>query len=66
MSDKQRQSILKMAKFIKGQSLILLEKLNELEDDQDLDQLCTLSEELHGLAERVCNEAEDRIPAKDS
>ena len=66
MSDKQRQSILKMAKFIKNQSLILVEKLNELEDDQDLDQLCTLSEELHDLAEAACNEAEARISAKDN
>ena len=50
-----------MAKFIKGQSLVLLEKLNELEDDENIDRLCNLTEELHEVAERVPNEAVERL-----
>ena len=50
-----------MAKFIKGQSLVLLEKLNELEDDENIDRLCNLTEELHEVAERVQNEAVERL-----
>ena len=61
MSDKKKKSILKMAKFIKGQSLTLLEKLNELEDDENIDRLCNLTEELHEVAERVPNEAVERL-----
>nr|CDL65911.1 unnamed protein product [uncultured bacterium]CRY94244.1 hypothetical protein [uncultured prokaryote] len=39
-----------MAKFIKGQTLLLLEKLNELELDAEAD----LCEKLHEDAELLC------------
>ena len=53
MSTKKEKSVLNMTKFIQSQSLILLGKLNELEDNEKLDELCDLSEELHQLAEEV-------------
>ncbi|WP_435220159.1 Rop family plasmid primer RNA-binding protein, partial [Klebsiella pneumoniae] len=37
--NKQQKSALNMAKFIRGQSLLLLEKLNELDLDDEAD-LC--------------------------
>ena len=47
--NKQQKSALNMAKFIKGQSLLLLEKLNEL----DLDDEADLCEKLHDDAEKL-------------
>jgi len=44
---KKQQTVLNMAKFIQGQSLLLLEKLNELNLDSDAD----LCEKLHEDAE---------------
>ncbi|ECY1766873.1 Rop family plasmid primer RNA-binding protein [Salmonella enterica] len=46
---KQEKTALNMAKFIKDQSLLLLEKLNEL----DMDAPADLCERLHEDAERL-------------
>ncbi len=46
---KQEKTALNMAKFIKDQSLLLLEKLNEL----DMDGPADLCERLHEDAERL-------------
>lgn len=46
---KQQKTALNMAKFIQAQSLLLLEKLNEL----DLDDEADMCEKLHGDAERL-------------
>ncbi|WP_096810312.1 Rop family plasmid primer RNA-binding protein, partial [Klebsiella pneumoniae] len=46
---KQQQTALNMAKFIQNQSLLLLEKLNEL----DLDVEADLCEKLHDDAEHL-------------
>ena len=47
---KQQKTALNMAKFIQGQTLILLEKLNELDFDAEAD----LCEKLHEDAEQLC------------
>jgi hypothetical protein len=46
---KQEKTALNMAKFIKDQSLLLLEKLNELDMDEPADRC----ERLHEDAERL-------------
>lgn len=46
---KPHKTALNMAKFIQAQSLLLLEKLNELDFDAEAD----LCEKLHGDAERL-------------
>ena len=46
---KQQKTALNMAKFIQNQSLLLLEKLNEL----DLDAEADLCEKLHDDAEHL-------------
>lgn len=46
---KQQKTALNMAKFIQAQSLLLLEKLNEL----DLDDEAEMCEKLHEDAERL-------------
>ena len=46
---KQEKTALKMAKFIRDQSLLLLEKLNEL----DMDTPADLCERLHEDAEKL-------------
>lgn len=46
---KQHKTALNMAKFIQTQSLLLLEKLNEL----DLDDEADMCEKLHEDAERL-------------
>lgn len=46
---KQQKTALNMAKFIQAQSLLLLEKLNEL----DLDTEADLCEKLHEDAEQI-------------
>lgn len=49
---KQELSAVNMAKFIKAQTLILLEKLNELDMDERADEC----EHLHEMAEALhCN-----------
>jgi len=47
--NKQQKTALNMARFIQGQSLLLLEKLNEL----DLDAEADLCEKLHEDAEHL-------------
>jgi precorrin-6B methylase 1 len=47
--NKHHKTALNMAKFIQGQSLLLLEKLNELELDTEAD----ICERLHEDAERL-------------
>ena len=47
---KQEKTALNMAKFIQGQSLLLLEKLNELNLDLEAD----MCEKLHEDAEMLC------------
>lgn len=49
MMTKQQKTALNMAKFIQAQSLLLLEKLNEL----DLDTEADLCEQLHEDAEQL-------------
>lgn len=49
MITKQQRTALNMAKFIQAQSLLLLEKLNEL----DLDTEADLCEKLHEDAEHL-------------
>lgn len=49
MMSKQQKTVLNMAKFIQAQSLLLLEKLNEL----DLDAEADLCEKLHDDAEQL-------------
>ncbi len=46
---KQEKTALNMAKFIRDQSLLLLEKLNEL----DMDDPADLCEQLHEDAEKL-------------
>lgn len=46
---RQQKTALNMAKFIQGQSLLLLDKLNEL----DLDMEAGMCERLHEDAERL-------------
>ncbi|WP_155953674.1 Rop family plasmid primer RNA-binding protein, partial [Escherichia coli] len=49
--NKQQQTVLNMAGFIKSQSLTLLEKLDAL----DADEQATMCEKLHELAEELQN-----------
>ncbi len=49
--NKQQQTALNMARFIKSQSLTLLGKLDAL----DADEQATMCERLHELAEELCN-----------
>ncbi|EQC1412970.1 Rop family plasmid primer RNA-binding protein [Providencia rettgeri] len=49
---KQEKAILNMAKFLQSQSLLLLEKLNEL-DSNNLDTETNLCEKLHEQAESL-------------
>lgn len=49
---KQEKAVLNMAKFLQSQSLLLLEKLNELDSD-NLDAETNLCEEFHEQAESL-------------
>lgn len=57
--NKQQKTALNMAKFIQGQSLLLLDKLNEL----DLDAQADLCEQLHEDAERLFCQLKARLDA---
>lgn len=59
MMTKQEKTVLNMAKFIQGQSLLLLEKLNELNFDTEAD----MCEKLHEDAERLCRTLSVRLNA---
>lgn len=54
---KQQKTALNMAKFIQDQSLLLLERLNEL----DLDSEADMCEKLHEDAERLHVVLQDRL-----
>ncbi|EAU0451932.1 RNA polymerase [Pantoea conspicua] len=54
---KQQKTALNMAKFIQDQSLLLLEKLNELDFDGEAD----MCEKLHEDAERLHAVLQDRL-----
>ena len=49
---KQEKAVVNMAKFLQAQSLLLLEKLNELDSD-NLDAETNLCEKLHEQAESL-------------
>lgn len=49
---KQEKAVINMAKFLQTQSLLLLEKLNELNTDK-LDTETNLCEDLHEQAESL-------------
>ncbi|EER8694696.1 Rop family plasmid primer RNA-binding protein [Escherichia coli] len=49
---KKEKAVVNMAKFLQAQSLLLLEKLNELDSDK-LDAETNLCEELHERAESL-------------
>ena len=49
---KQEKAVINMAKFLQAQSLLLLEKLNELNTDK-LDAETNLCEELHEQTESL-------------
>ncbi|MBJ3025478.1 Rop family plasmid primer RNA-binding protein, partial [Salmonella enterica subsp. enterica serovar Kentucky] len=55
--NKQQQTVLNMAGFIKSQSLRLLEKLDAL----DADEQATMCEKLHELAEELPNSIQTRF-----
>jgi hypothetical protein len=55
--NKQQQTALNMAKFIKSQSLTLLEKLDAL----DADEQAAMCERLHELAEELQNSIQIRF-----
>ncbi|EPK7576571.1 Rop family plasmid primer RNA-binding protein [Klebsiella michiganensis] len=56
---KQQKTALNMAKFIQYQSLLLLEKLNELDFDAEAD----LCEKLHDDAEHLFRTLSSRLDA---
>ena len=58
--NKQQQTALNMARFIKSQSLTLLEKLDAL----DADEQATLCERLHELAEELCDSVQTHFEAQ--
>ncbi|NIB30425.1 Rop family plasmid primer RNA-binding protein [Providencia rettgeri] len=57
---KQEKAVLNMAKFLQSQSLLLLEKLNEL-DSNNLDAETNLCEELHEQAESLHQRLETKL-----
>ena len=58
--NKQQQTALNMARFIKSQSLTLLEKLDAL----DADEQATMCERLHELAEELGNSIQAHFEAQ--
>lgn len=59
MMTKQEKTTLNMARFIQGQSLLLLDKLNELNLDTEAD----MCEKLHEDAEHLCRTLSIRLNA---
>lgn len=57
---KQEKAVLNMAKFLQAQSLLLLEKLNELDSD-NLDTETNICEELHEQAESLHRQLNARL-----
>ncbi|WP_247964303.1 Rop family plasmid primer RNA-binding protein [Escherichia coli] len=58
--NKQQQTAFNMARFIKSQSLTLLEKLDAL----DADEQATMCERLHELAEELQNSIQTHFEAQ--
>ena len=58
--NKQQQTALNMGRFIKSQSLTLLEKLDAL----DADEQATMCERLHELAEELQNSIQTHFEAQ--
>ncbi|MGD2894438.1 Rop family plasmid primer RNA-binding protein [Escherichia coli] len=58
--NKQQQTALNMARFIKSQSLTLLEKLDAL----DADEQAAMCERLHELAEELQNSIQTHFEAQ--
>ncbi|RIF37755.1 Rop family plasmid primer RNA-binding protein [Shigella flexneri] len=58
--NKQQQTVLNMAEFIKSQSLTLLEKLDAL----DADEQAAMCEKLHEIAEELQNSIQTRFEAE--
>jgi ABC-type Fe3+/spermidine/putrescine transport system ATPase subunit len=58
--NKQQQTALNMARFIKSQSLTLLEKLDAL----DADEQAAMCERLHELAEELQNSIQVHFEAE--
>jgi len=61
MMTKQQKSAVNMAKFIQSQTLLLLEKLNELDVDHEAD----LCEKLHEDAETLYRRLLTAFPEND-
>lgn len=57
---KQEKAVVNMAKFLQAQSLLLLEKLNELNAD-NLDEETNLCEELHEQAEYLQKKVSEKL-----
>lgn len=57
---KQEKAVLNMAKFLQSQSLLLLEKLNELDSD-NIDAETNLCEKLHEQAEALHNQLNSKL-----
>lgn len=60
---KQEKAVVNMAKFLQSQSLLLLEKLNELNSDK-LDAETNLCEELHEHAESLHQQLSTKLGEK--
>ena len=60
---KQEKAVLNMAKFLQSQSLLLLEKLNELDSD-NIDAETNLCEELHEHAELLHRQLRTKLGEK--
>lgn len=59
---RQQKTALNMAKFIQAQTLLLLEKLNELDLDESADEC----ERLHELAEQLHRKLNDKLMRNDN
>ena len=60
---KQEKAVVNMAKFLQAQSLLLLEKLNELDSD-NLDAETNLCEELHERTELLQKQLKAKLGAE--
>lgn len=61
--NKQEKAVLNMAGFLRSQSLLLLEKLNELDSD-NLDAETNLCEEIHDQTEALHKQLEAKLGAE--
>ena len=61
--NKQEKAVLNMAGFLRSQSLLLLEKLNELDSD-NLDAETNLCEEVHERTELLQKQLKAKLGAE--